>query len=637
MATKRQNKSPSRVIEGDGENVNNNINNIDILPSNNNVVNDDKIHLIETVKSGNVKKLIIETRPVNERKKNKPQIEQYIGQLVEHNNCYCIMKEQKEDGKKTGLLYPKAITNFTLQAVKTIKDDDGTKSEFNIILNTGKTYKNIIIYNKKLAVLNDFKKEIKQVDKNLKIDEALDEILIFISDKNEKTVLGTHKTGFISDYFVTTKKSYDVGLKETQNIIYSNQNEYITTDIMKARQLNKTEFNELMKPLFNYNNEYKAIIIISFITSCFIKQKLFDNGFKIPILSINGESGSGKSTTLENVVQAIFCTDKAISASMGTTKFTLLKNANSSNFIPMTLDEYKPTKMKETQINMLSDFLRSTYDNHETERGQSDQRVQVFTLTAPLIIIGENQTNENALKERIITLDFLKKDLTKENTEHMEFLAKNKKLLNNLGYTMLKYFMGLKNVDSSKIYEYKEKLTNVSISRLNTSYAILVYCYSLFYEMAQKYGLKLLYSISDVINIFNNNYRDSADEKSELIQTIELIDLMATNKAIGLEFDYKLDIENDELYLNLPQIYLKLNKFIQDYKKTDSNHLSQKTFAKSLRGEKFFINYKPVKFKGKLAKCYVIDLKKLSEQNIELTSFQSKNSIMDLKILGFEK
>lgn len=551
----------------------------------------------------------IETRPLWLRKKTNKQLELNAGMLVEIDKKYAIISKE---------LHPAIVANFILIPVKTIIDDDGKKSVFDIITNVSK-YKNIVIQNEKLANLNEFNKELKKINKDLFVKQnALNQILEFITDVNEKTVLGTHKTGFHNGYFVTTKNTYNKKLEVIKDVIsYTNSNEYLTTNIMRSNQLDTSELKLLLQHLFKYNDPDKTLLTLCFCISCFIKTDLikYDTSYKIPQLFIIGESGSGKTTTLTNIIQEIFSSYKSISAGMGTTKFTLIKNCHSSNFIPLMLDEYKPSKWNIKHVNTISDFLRSAYDNHVVERGQMNQSVGVFELTSPIIVVGENNTTEQALRERSVVLEYYSKDFNDDKKQHLLFLKKNKKLLNGLGYTLLKYLGTSRAENMHLISEYADKL-GITESRNNTSYAILAYCFYLFEDMVSRYKITLPYTIDQVIDIFKKHYSELKNTKSELVQTLEIIDLMAENNVIEKGFDYIL--HNDHtLSLDIKNIYLKLYKFVKDYS-IQANFLTQNIFTKSLMRESYFLKYLSVKFQNKVKKAYKIDLIKLSNEGIEL-------------------
>jgi len=160
----------------------------------------------------------------------------------------------------------------------------------------------------------------------------------------------------------------------------------------------------------SYNEPAKTISILAWICGCFIKEHLRKKNVKFPHLMLIGEVGSGKSNTLERVIMPVFSRAKIIAAGQ-TTAFTLMKDAASSNVIPMALDEFKPSKIDKYRLDALLNHLRNSYDGQEGIRGRADQSIVSYELLAPLVVAGEESADEAAIRERSIELLFSKKDL----------------------------------------------------------------------------------------------------------------------------------------------------------------------------------------------------------------------------------
>jgi hypothetical protein len=129
-------------------------------------------------------------------------------------------------------------------------------------------------------------------------------------------------------------------------------------------------------------------------------------------LFLIGEAGSGKSKTLEHVIQPIFSrrSDGVIAASQ-MSAFALMKQTATSNILPLALDEFKPTTLDKSKVNILYSHFRDSYDGHEGVRGTQSQSVKTYQLLAPLVVAGEESPNETAIRERTIELLFSKKDI----------------------------------------------------------------------------------------------------------------------------------------------------------------------------------------------------------------------------------
>ncbi len=109
--------------------------------------------------------------------------------------------------------------------------------------------------------------------------------------------------------------------------------------------------------------------VLAWVAGCFAKEMLRSAGIKYPHLYLIGEAGSGKSTTMERIVQPL-CGISRVVAAPQITAFTLMKEAASSNLYPQMLDEYKPSKIDRIRIAALSSHFRDSYDGHKGIRGR---------------------------------------------------------------------------------------------------------------------------------------------------------------------------------------------------------------------------------------------------------------------------
>jgi len=59
-----------------------------------------------------------------------------------------------------------------------------------------------------------------------------------------------------------------------------------------------------------------------------------------------------------------------------------MKDAASSNVIPMALDEFKPSKIDKYRLDALLNHFRNSYDGQEGIRGRADQSIVSYELLA---------------------------------------------------------------------------------------------------------------------------------------------------------------------------------------------------------------------------------------------------------------
>lgn len=120
-----------------------------------------------------------------------------------------------------------------------------------------------------------------------------------------------------------------------------------------------------------------------------------------PLMFMHGGKGSGKSSTAKLFMKLNGYKDtKPFMCDMK--PFPMLKLLSSTNAIPVFLDEFKASDMREGAEDNLLRYMRKAYDGEIEEKGQQDLSVQDFTLKAPMVVIGEWSISQPAIKERII-------------------------------------------------------------------------------------------------------------------------------------------------------------------------------------------------------------------------------------------
>ena len=556
------------------------------------------------------------------------------GQLIESDSKHYSIVKINKDGNRT---YNK-ISDFILEHVSTIKDEFGIKTVFNIYQDNGKKFGNVFIDNDKTANINDFRKEIKKIDVTLTIVSDLDKILKFAVNPYGTVIKGVRQVGFADDVFISTDGAYDKNMLPIDGYIYSDDKTYIKSNIMKSSEISKEELKRLVPHIFNFNQKYICVSILAWSNACFYKMKLFKNlKYKLPILNLIGDAGSGKSTTIEVIMHNFFATENKYSAT-NDTKFTFTKGLSSSNCIPCFIDEYKPNKMPEKQLKLLSEIFRTLYDNTTAKRGMANQSVREFPLTAPTVVAGESDTQETALKDRTINLSYLRNTILKDETkqESLNFILDNLDLLQKLGHTLLKKSLNYEfdnKVIAEKIRAYEDKL-QVKNLRIKKSIGMLLFSYELILDLLKEKGIDAPVSIDDARQYLDDGAIENIggeNSKSGLVQTLELID-----SAIGFEYlkedvHYKIRDNNRDIILYTKDAFAIINRFCKDYDLLkDYEILGQLAFQKALRDEPYFIKYDTAKLGKSSRKCFYLSLDKLSSANMDLPNiFNEKITITE--------
>jgi primase-polymerase (primpol)-like protein len=200
---------------------------------------------------------------------------------------------------------------------------------------------------------------------------------------------------------------------EAEHVAHENP---IRSAIESNDEISAYELQQAGRALLGYNDLTRTASVLCFMAGCFAKAKLMSRGVKFPHLVICGESGSGKSHTVENVIFPFYSMKECTGASK-LSRYSLMSACGASNCIPFVINEFKPSTLKDTMREAVNDTMRDLYDGHFGARGQSDMSVKRFRLTTPAILIGEESLSETATTERNIELLFSKQDIEYRKAE----------------------------------------------------------------------------------------------------------------------------------------------------------------------------------------------------------------------------
>lgn len=444
-------------------------------------------------------------------------------------------------------------------------------------------------------------------------------------------------------FFISHETAINENLEIKNNLKVSEKRKSIKTDILQHEEITKEELLKLSPHLFHFNELNITSSLISSLPLFLLKPLLVNANIKVQHLLFIGEAGSGKSTTLERILMPFFSIHpKDVVNCNSISQFTLYKKMSSSNTIPAILEEYKPFKMKDYQIKLISETLRSGYDGHSGERGTSTQKVNQYPLTSPVVLVGEEGQDETAIKERSIILNFSKEGRKgKENS--FEFLTKNTQLIQKLGRTILNRILKL---DIENLLLKREKFMEelieerITEDRVKNSVANLLLGLSIIEDLYSEFNLNFEKTAKikkdDLIKAMNENvYIEILDEntttKSIIDNTIELINTMKEVGYLTFNQDYTLINNDSELALNMPSLYPKITKFVRDFNINTEIITSQNQFTKQLRKTTYYMDYKSVKYSGhdKPKKSYVLNVAKIEEKNIDISSLLNNELEID--------
>ena len=352
--------------------------------------------------------------------------------IFEQGGCYYRCKNETYQ----------RITNFTVEPVQMIIGEDETQLSCDLITENGERFFQQLLSSdfstlpRFKGVLN--KKTIALSFMGTENDLELFKIYVYSLKWHQKKgvkALGiySHKRSLV---FVTHVGAVGIGGRKVNSIVQMERFKSLDSGILQANMLQKDDLLRLSGHILSYNEPAKVTPILAWTAACFIKPHLKKCNIKFPHLFLIGESGSGKSKTLERMILPVFSRTKVVPSSQ-VTQFTLASDGASSNMIPQAFDEFKPSAIDKQKVNWLYNHFRSGYDWHEALRGRSDQSVVKYDLLAPNVVAGEESPDEAAIRERSIELLFSRRDLDDEREAHYIWLRDHGELLGSFGRSLL--------------------------------------------------------------------------------------------------------------------------------------------------------------------------------------------------------
>jgi len=535
--------------------------------------------------------------------------------IFEQGGCYYRRKNERYD----------RITNFTVEPIQMICGEDETQLTCDLITESGERFSQQLLSSdfatipKFKGILN--KKTIALSFIGTETDLELLKIHVYSLNWQQKKgvkALGiyTHKRGLV---FVTPAGAIGVGGRKVNSIVQMERFKSLDSGILQANMLEKDGLLRLSGHLFGYNEPAKVAPILAWTAACFIKPHLKKSNIKFPHLFLIGESGSGKSQTLERVILPVFSRSKVVPASQ-VTQFTLVNDGASSNMIPQAFDEFKPSTIDKQKVNWLYNHFRSGYDWHEAQRGRSDQTVVKYDLLAPNVTAGEESPDEAAIRERSIELLFARRDLDKERDAHHKWLCANAGLLASFGRSLLD--TALDTMPSEVLGWFEEgrdwfdtKLPQRVLDNLCCLYAGLSLVVKLCGRLGLSWNSTFPFDRDDCVKNIEfaarNYLLDGGANRSIVEQTFEVMSRM----PLKLGVDYAFENNRDFLCIRLANVYDRYTRYRRDCAIV-GEVLPYNQFKKQLSHSQYFIAANQQKRLDKVTnqKAWVINFAALSQR-----------------------
>jgi ABC-type dipeptide/oligopeptide/nickel transport system ATPase component len=559
----------------------------------------------------------------------------YIDETISRIGCSIIEQDNryikiKANGDKI------TLSNFIIVPIEMVQMDNEAqfKVEFHTISNKLITK---ILYTSDFTSTSKFKSALNRNSIDLIYqgnDHDLEIIKDIISKKPYAVKTGVNFVGMFkkaSQYvFVSDTKSIDKNDSIVDDVVIMETAKCISTELTEVQPIDSFGLAQLSKFLFKFNILPITATIIGFSASCFLKEKLWQSGrIKHNYLIITGESGSGKSETVENVIMPIFAATNCTISSGQITRFVNARMSSSSNLIPMIITEYKPTKLNKNRMDEISDLLRNAYDRTPAYRGRPDLILNEYLPLAPIILVGEMGFDETAIKERSLEVLFSKANIRDEVIQgRFKLLKHRKRELRMLGRSLLNQALKIEPDELIRRHRAIENRINLSLpSRVKNSIANcmqgLLLLKDVYDSLNMNFEKQIGYSIQELFNSVLSGVYDylldgQNEAKGSIEKVLEVICRMEESGVLIRGNDYQVINQGTELALNISPLYDKFTKYVREHNILDVEVLSLPQFRKQLRTKEYFNDYKTVRFNtansaDKPVKAYTLDIAKLRE------------------------
>ncbi len=212
-------------------------------------------------------------------------------------------------------------------------------------------------------------------------------------------ILGRHEVGGQA-YFVTTSGTLSSSalLSPREAPIAFFPTGRMTTEV--NIQLGEDPPEDILQAVQGLNEPEVVWPIFGWWAAASFKPALEDMGVRFPILNVVGTRGSGKTTTIQQVVMPMFGVTEPRAYNAQSTRFVILSLLGSTNAIPVALTEYRLA----TGEDILLRYILLLYDTGYDARGRPDQTTVEYPLLSPLVLDGEDVISDPAARERTIVV-----------------------------------------------------------------------------------------------------------------------------------------------------------------------------------------------------------------------------------------
>lgn len=315
------------------------------------------------------------------------------------------------------------ISTFVFDPIKILRDITGEEDAMlGSIKAHGEVWKDIVIPKSAFLTTAALERYLPNINWQwLGTQSHLPMVLLYLTGKLRERgmpeALGTSTIGRHDEYWVTK----DATLSATKSyapsvapIVYkgrlvTRRGNIDTTPQIELPSVSDEEYTDFIRrmsaALPKVNLLCNTVPLIGWFMATPLKPLLEEAGYRFPLLNIYGTRGSGKTTMLSRVMHPLLGNIAPQIWTPNTTSFVLRALFAGTNAVPISFGEYRAATVNDNRNDILRTLLMS-YDAGMDARGRPDLNTEVFLLSAPVTIDGEDTISDAAFRERAIILNF---------------------------------------------------------------------------------------------------------------------------------------------------------------------------------------------------------------------------------------
>lgn len=200
-------------------------------------------------------------------------------------------------------------------------------------------------------------------------------------------------------------------------------------------------------------NPHTAYCIMGWTWAAFIKPIVSKRNHKrFPFLMISGTYGSGKTAFVQEIVWPFCGISDGTNFSCSSTKLPIERTMSCSSSIPVWFDEFKQD-MGQAKVESFERLLRRAYGCEDETRGRPDQSTYTITFRSPVIVTGESEPQDSALRERFVPVHMERH--THTPITKTAYQALTRMPLSALGHDLIQWIINCDDLEE-KIDRYME-------------------------------------------------------------------------------------------------------------------------------------------------------------------------------------